>query len=77
MVFSYQIISQRTIRTALENQLSRRGPNASRGGGGSMLIFLRKPISTKACNFQGGQDPLTPPLLDPSTKKRSYLCDKV
>ena len=45
--FSYQHISQRAVRNSLPSW-------------GSVPEFLRKPLAT--CGFQGGPDPLSPPL---------------
>ena len=47
---SHQRFSQMAVRTSLEEQLDPRGPIASRGG--SILVFLRKPIAT--CDSPGG-----------------------
>ena len=62
---SHQRISQRAVRTSLEKQLDPKGPIASRGG--SVSVFLRKPIAT--CDFSGGWSgsvapphPLDPPV---------------
>ena len=51
-------ISQRAVRASIEMQLDPRSPIASRGG--SVPVFLWKPIAT--CDFPGGggPDPLSP-----------------
>ena len=56
--FCQRCIAQRDVRTSLEKQLDQMGPIVSRGGGGSVPVFLKKHIAT--WDFPGGPDPVCP-----------------
>ena len=65
--FSHQCILQGAVQTSLGKHLDTKGPIASQGG--SVPVFLRKPIAT--CEFflggggGGGSGPPVPPLDPP------------
>ena len=68
--FSYQRISQRIVQTSLKKQLDPMGPIASQGG--SIQVFLRKPIFT--CDFPGPSGPPVALLDRPMTDTSYFRC---